>query len=195
MEKLDEVAEGIEEETQELVQEEQEEDGKESDEPPQPPAKHDAPIKPDEPKENKIVIDHSLLIKASVDANMSVTEREHPGFKIHSIIEEPDMSQLPGDPVLYSEHPPKGDYYDVFYFETRVRDMINEFIEPWKEAAYEDKERAAKLRLDYNLILERLHELESYALLQEWKLKPSRQFYALFEDGLDGEHEWKTGPG
>ena len=75
------------------------------------------------------------------------------------------MAQLPGHPLLYIDHPPKIDYYDVFYFETRVRDMMNEFIQPWKQAAYEDKERAAKLRLDYNSILERVHELESYALI------------------------------
>ena len=43
--------------------------------------------------------------------------------------------------------------------------MLNEFIEPWREAALEDKEKAAQLRLDYNTILERVHELESYALI------------------------------
>ena len=53
---------------------------------------------------------------------------------------------------MFIDHPPKVDYYDVFYFETRAREMIAEFIEPWRAAAREDKERAAKLRLDYNCI-------------------------------------------
>ena len=75
------------------------------------------------------------------------------------------METIPGDPQLYIDHPPKCDYYDVFYFESRVRDMMNEFIEPWRMAALEDKEKAAQLRLDYNVILERLHELESYSLI------------------------------
>lgn len=67
--------------------------------------------------------------------------------------------------MLYIENPPKVDYYDVFYFETRVREMMGEFLEPWRNAANEDKEKSAKLRLDYNSLLERLHELESYALI------------------------------
>lgn len=82
--------------------------------------------------------------------------------------------------MLYIKNPPKVDYYDVFYFETRVRNLIEEFMEPWRKSVKEDKESNAKLRLDYNVLLERLHELESYALIQEWKLKPSDQFYAMF---------------
>ena len=105
------------------------------------------------------------------------------------------MEQLVGDPELYIDHPPKVDYYDVFYFETRVREMMTEYLDPLRKAHLEDKERAAKLRLDYNFIIERVHELESYALIQEWKLKPSRQFYALFEGGPDGEHTLKPGRG
>ena len=68
---------------------------------------------------------------------------------------------------------PKVDYYDVFYFETRVRDMIQGYVEPLRKSILEDKEITAKLSLDYNCILDRLHELECYALIQEWKLKPS----------------------
>ena len=41
-----------------------------------------------------------------------------------------DKSILPGDHDLYDSMPPKVDYYDVFYFETRVRDMIEEYMEP-----------------------------------------------------------------
>ena len=35
---------------------------------------------------------------------------------------------------------PKVDYYDIFYFETRVRDMIEEFMEPFKKVSKTDKE-------------------------------------------------------
>lgn len=84
-----------------------------------------------------------------------------------------DKSVLPGNSDLYDQMPPKVDYYDVFYFETRVRDMIDEYMEPIQAASREDKETTVQLRHDYDVILERLNELESYALLQEWKLKPS----------------------
>ena len=101
-----------------------------------------------------------------VDNNKGRKELNHPRFPVKSSLEaDRNMSKLPGDPELYIDHPPKVDYYDVFYFESRTRDMLNEFIEPWREAALEDKEKAAQLRLDYNTILERVHELESYALI------------------------------
>ena len=48
--------------------------------------------------------------------------------------------KLPGDPSLYDQHPPRVDYYDVFYFETRIRDMIEEYLTPFKESIYNDKE-------------------------------------------------------
>lgn len=88
-------------------------------------------------------------------------------------------TELPADPILYVDHPPKVDYYDLFYFETRVRDMITNFLEPWRKAQQEDMQKAAKLRIDYDRIIERLHELECFALIKEWKLKPSHQLVSL----------------
>ena len=72
--------------------------------------------------------------------------------------------------------------------------MLEEYMEPWRKAMLEDKESAAKLRLDYNTVLERLHELECYALIQEWKLKPARQFWAMFDGGPDGNSLLRIGP-
>ena len=69
------------------------------------------------------------------------------------------------NPQLYIDHPPKVDYYDVFYFETIVRTMMEEYLEPWRQCMKEDKEKAAQLRYDYNSLMERMHELECYAML------------------------------
>ena len=87
---------------------------------------------------------------------------------------------LPGDQALYDFKPPKVDYYDIFYFETRMREMVEEYMDPFRKSIKEDKQVQTQLRHDYDVILERLHELESFALLKEWKLKPSQQFFALF---------------
>lgn len=61
-----------------------------------------------------------------------------------------DLRKIPGEAFLYFKNPSKVDYYDLFYFETRMRAMVGEFMEPWRKAMLEDKEKAAKLRLDYN---------------------------------------------
>ena len=37
---------------------------------------------------------------------------------------EKNLDKLPGDRTLYVNNAPKVDYYDVFYVETRVRDMV-----------------------------------------------------------------------
>ena len=50
-----------------------------------------------------------------------------------------NRSALPGDAVIYDSKPPRVDYYDVFYFETRVRDMLEEYMVPFKESIKEDK--------------------------------------------------------
>ena len=86
-----------------------------------------------------------------------------------------NRDKLPGDKNLYDTKPPKVDYYDVFYFETKVRDMMNEYLDPWRVSVKRDKEVAQVLRHDYDSIIERLHELECYALIQEWRYKPSAQ--------------------
>ena len=91
-----------------------------------------------------------------------------------------NVVEVGGDPQLYINYPPKVDYYDVFYFETRVRNMMEEFMIPLEESVKQDKQKAAKLSLDYNCLLARMNELECYAMIQEWKLKPSTQFYSLF---------------
>ena len=66
------------------------------------------------------------------------------------------------------------DYYDIFYFETRVRDMMQNFMKPIQQTMKDDKKASIQLRFDYDNILERMHELESYCLIQEWKLDPSK---------------------
>lgn len=67
--------------------------------------------------------------------------------------------------MLYDLRPPRVDYYDVFYFETRMRDMVDEYMEPMKKTMKADKAMAVQLRFDYDVILDRLHELESFALI------------------------------
>lgn len=81
-----------------------------------------------------------------------------------------NYSNLPGDPSLHDSQPPRVDYYDVFYFETRMRDMIEEYMEPIKQSMLNDKHASIQLRFDYDCILERLYELEHFALIQDWKL-------------------------
>ena len=66
------------------------------------------------------------------------------------------------------------DYYDIFYFETRVRDMMQNFMKPIQQTMKDDKKASIQLRFDYDNILERMHELESYCLIQEWKFDPSK---------------------
>ena len=66
------------------------------------------------------------------------------------------------------------DYYDIFYFETRVRDMMQNFMKPIQQTMKDDKKASIQLRFDYDNILERMHELESYCLIQEWKLDPRK---------------------
>ena len=90
-----------------------------------------------------------------------------------------DKSKLPGDPTIYDAKPPKVDYYDVFYFETRIRDMFDEYMEPFNKTMRDDKQASLQLRHDYDTILERLYELECFAMIQDWKLKPSVQFEAM----------------
>ena len=90
-----------------------------------------------------------------------------------------DKTTLPGDPRLYEPKPPRVDYYDVFYLETRLRDMMEEYNGPFAKAIKADKEAFIQLRYDYDQILERMHELEHFAMIQEWKLRPSRQWAAL----------------
>ena len=51
-----------------------------------------------------------------------------------------NRDKLPGDPNLYDGQPPRVDYYDVFYFETRVRDMLEEYMQPLQESIHNDKE-------------------------------------------------------
>ena len=62
---------------------------------------------------------------------MSKEALENRNYTIKSR-KEKELDNLVGDEELYIDHPPKVDYYEVFYFETRARDMINEFIEPWR---------------------------------------------------------------
>ena len=35
-----------------------------------------------------------------------------------------NKNKLPGNETYYNTHPPVVAYYDIFYFETRMRDMI-----------------------------------------------------------------------
>ena len=76
-----------------------------------------------------------------------------------------DKSALPGNPDLYNEAPPRVDYYDVFYFETRVRDMIEEHTAVYKKSIKDDKDASLQLRHDYDHILSRLNELECFSMI------------------------------
>lgn len=40
------------------------------------------------------------------------------------------MGRVPSDAILYSKDPPKIDYYDMFYFETIMREIVQEILEP-----------------------------------------------------------------
>ena len=91
-------------------------------------------------------------------------EEEKPHWQIFSMRDK-DKSTLPGEAMLYEIKPPKVDYYDVFYFETRVRDMIEEYMEPFKKSHKTDKETSIQLRFDYDRIIEKLYELEHFALI------------------------------
>ena len=50
---------------------------------------------------------------------------------------------------------------------------------PFKNSIKEDKKQYTQLRFDYNTLIERVHELESYAMIQNWKLKPTKQWEHL----------------
>ena len=74
----------------------------------------------------------SMSKQSSNDSVLS--GRDRMGFQVMTkrvTIKEKEAS-VPGDPKLYDVKPPRIDYYDVFYFETRVRDMIEEYMEPFK---------------------------------------------------------------
>ena len=50
---------------------------------------------------------------------------------------------------------------------------------PFKQSIKDDKKEYTQLRFDYNTLIERVHELESYAMIQNWKLKPTKQWEHL----------------
>lgn len=101
----------------------------------------------------------------SQPAASSLIDENHPrGYKVFKG-RQPDKHILPGDWLLYDHKPPLVEYYDVFYFETRVRDMIEEYMGPVKKMFKADKEMFIQLRFDYDRILERLHELEHFAMI------------------------------
>ena len=52
-------------------------------------------------------------------------------------------------------------------------------MEQYERVTKEDKEQYVQLRYDYDRILERLYELEHYALIQDWKLDPSKLWAKL----------------
>ena len=137
-------------------------------------------------KKDEEEIDHEGIIRRTVDRKKTQQEKDPKSYP-YSSVKNPNMGRVPSDAILYSKDPPKIDYYDMFYFETIMREIVQEILEPQRKASLEDKEKAAQLRLDYNILIERVHELECYALIQEWKLKPSKQIYALLLKILAGE--------
>ena len=136
-----------------------------------------------EENEEEEEIDYRQKVKELVDRAKFKRNVKPEAFAIWSAHEKNMMhiADNGSNPQLYIDNPPKVDYYDVFYFETIVRNMMDEFMEPWRQALKEDKEKAAQLRYDYNSLMERMHELECYAMIQEWKLKPSNQFYEILK--------------
>ena len=51
--------------------------------------------------------------------------------------------------------------------------MIEEYMTPFKKSIKEDKFISVQMRFDYDKLLERLHELECFAMIQDWKLNPT----------------------
>lgn len=105
-------------------------------------------------------------------------------FKIYSSRIQ-NKGKLPGDSMLYDLKPPRVDYYDVFYFETRMRDMLEEYMGPMLNTMKSDKAKAIQLRFDYDTILDRLHELESFALIQDWRISPESAWTQIKRQLID----------
>lgn len=51
--------------------------------------------------------------------------------------------------MFYKAHPPTIDYYDLFYFETRMRDLIQEATEAIRTSTKDDKEISIRLQHRY----------------------------------------------
>ena len=90
--------------------------------------------------------------------------------------------------MLYDIKPPRTDYYDVFYFETRMRDMIEEYMEPFIDTMKDDKATTLRLRFDYDNLMDRMHELEAYALIKNWQLKPNAAWEDVLKELLPEDH-------
>ena len=73
-----------------------------------------------------------------------------------------DKSKLPGAAKFYTEHPPTIQYYDIFYFETKMRDMIQECMEQIRQSAKEDKEKTEIVKQNYDNVKIRIEELEDF---------------------------------
>ena len=86
---------------------------------------------------------------------------------------------LPGSPSINKKKPVRIDYYDVFYFESMMRDMIEQTFAPIRNSFTEDKEAYQVLRYDYDIIVKRLHELEQFALIKSWQTNPSKAIEEL----------------
>jgi len=52
--------------------------------------------------------------------------------------------------MYYRAHPPTIDYYDLFYFETRMRDLIQECTETLRLSTKDDKEQTLRIQHRYD---------------------------------------------
>ena len=77
--------------------------------------------------------------------------------------------ELPGVEEHFELHQPKVDYYDIFYMETRMRAMLDEILTPINKGMKEDKIKYNQLRYDYDCLLDRMHELEQFAMLKKYE--------------------------
>ena len=66
---------------------------------------------------------------------------------------------------------------------------------PFKQSIKDDKKEYTQLRFDYNTLIERVHELESYAMIQNWKLKPTKQWEHLVASPKKEEPKSAATPG
>jgi len=72
---------------------------------------------------------------------------------------------LPGKGQAQSDDPSKVDNYDIFYFETRMRSMMEEYMDPIQKSFKEDKKALHRMKTENEDICKRLKALEQFSFL------------------------------
>ena len=68
--------------------------------------------------------------------------------------------------LSHKEFPVSIDSYDMFYFETRIRDMIAEYMDPVNEGMLKDTETVRAVRTEYENMFKRVQKRTSTASVQ-----------------------------